>query len=511
MLNFFRTFFKYRLLLLTLLGVFAGMAGTFLFRKGVEATSTEPFCEVCHVHPHVFGSCKSSVHTVTQSGIRVGCVECHLPPRGEGYMKEKIRLGVKDAWGFVFKDSADFNWEARRTVEMAKHFTFQASCVKCHVNLFPLTLTPEGKDAHLYYTQNEDELLCLNCHIDAGHYDPGRVHTKNTGFGSGNSAAPVLFSSSAVVDTFRSFTETIPHTAVSFRMAAIPGGTFTMGSPGNEPFRKEDEGPVRKVAVSPFYMAETEITWDEYLAFYSATAKEGRSSDTEGVRTLADVDAVTGPTPPYGQPDQNWGLGSRPAITMSFHAAETYCRWLSQVTGKQYRLPTEAEWEYAARGGTQTPYFFPGDPKAFSGKGIHRLIKRNNLEILNKYVIYEGNSLARTQPPDAVEANPYGLKNMLGNAAEYCSDWYAPDAYRNITDGAKDPRGPLTGEEKVVRGGTFRSDAGSIRSASRDHTQTGAWLKTDPQIPKSLWWLSDCNHVSFRVVCNYDEFTGKKD
>lgn len=503
-----RFLIKYRLLLMALVGIVSGVAGTHLFRKGVEATSTDNFCEICHVHPHVFGSWKLSGHYATASGVRVGCVECHLPPEGQGYLKEKIRLGVKDIWGFAFKDSASFNWEGRRTVETAQHFTYQESCVKCHVNLFPLTLTRDGQDAHLYYTQKEEELLCLNCHIDVGHYDPARLHTRNTGFGKGTGGSDSLFSRPARVDAFASFTETIPNTAVSFRMIAIPGGSYDQGSPEKEPFRKADEGPVRKVKISPFFMAETEVTWDEYLVFYAATAGEGRSTDTEGSRNLTGLDAITGPTPPYGQPDQNWGMGSRPAITMSFHAAETYCRWLSEVTGKHYRLPTEAEWEYAARGGTGSPYFFPGNPGDFMGRGIIGRFLGKNSEILDRYVIHQGNSMARTQPPDVVEANAFGLKNMLGNAAEYCADWYAPDAYSLTSGAVTNPRGPDTGSERVIRGGTFKSDAGNVRCASRDFTRSGEWLKTDPQIPKSLWWLSDCNHVSFRVVCDFDEYTG---
>ena len=82
-----------------------------------------------------------------------------------------------------------------------------------------------------------------------------------------------------------------------------------------------DEGPQKTVKMSPFFMAEVEVTWNEYLAFYTATATEGRTSDTEGTRANTDVDAISGPTPPYGQPDQNWGMGTRPAITMSYHSA----------------------------------------------------------------------------------------------------------------------------------------------------------------------------------------------
>ena len=256
-------------------------------------------------------------------------------------------------------------------------------------------------------------------------------------------------------------------------------------------------------------MAEIEVTWDAYLAFYSATAAEGRSTDTEGARTVADVDAISGPTPPYGQPDQNWGLGNRPAITMSYHSAETYCKWLSKVTGKSYRLPTEAEWEFAARGGSETPFFFEGNPKDFSEKGFIQKLFGKESDVINKYVVYGNNSQLKTEEPDIVEANPFGLKNILGNTAEYCSDWYAEDAYANLQNGVQDPKGPTSGEEHVIRGGSFRSEIGEVRSAARDFTKSDAWMKTDPQMPKSIWWLSDCNYTSLRVVCEYDGNTRK--
>jgi len=301
----------------------AGIVFAIYSNKAIEATSTNEFCASCHVHPHVFESWKLSVHYDTRSGMQVACVDCHLPPKGEGYMREKIRLGAKDIYGFLFKDSADFNWEGKRSVEVAQHFTYQASCVSCHSNLFPRTLSKDGMEAHLYYSMNEKQLLCLNCHIDVGHYDPNRVKSTNLDFGRVSSISIERYTEPVEVNSHENFTETIPNTTVSFNMIAIPGGTFSMGSQESEPMRRADEGPVRQITVSPFFMAEVEVTWSEFLAFYAATAGEGRSTDTEGARKTLEVDAISGPTPPYGQPDQNWGMGTRPAITMSYHAAET--------------------------------------------------------------------------------------------------------------------------------------------------------------------------------------------
>ncbi len=492
------------------IGFVIGLIATIYSNKLIEYTSTNESCQMCHVHPHSVDSWKLSVHHDTESGVITDCVECHLPPKGEGYLPAKIKAGAHSIYHFVVNDSADYNWEEKSTLEYAKRHVFKESCVHCHENLFPLTLSKEGQDAHLYYTQNEEELRCINCHLHVGHYDPNALHAVNVEFGSGGQETLEKFAEPAIVEAHEDFTETVPNTTISFNMKAIPGGTYKIGSPEDEQMREPDEGPQKEVQVSPFFMAEIEVTWDAYLAFYSATAAEGRSTDTEGTRTETDVDAISGPTPPYGQPDQNWGLGDRPAITMSFHAAQTYCKWLSQVTGKTYRLPTEAEWEYAARAGTQTPFFFEGQPKDFSEKGFFGKLFGKESDIINSYVIYEKNSNVKTEEPDAVEPNPFGLKNMLGNAMEYCSDWYAEDAYEQLQSGTLDPKGPATGEERVVRGGSFKSTVGDVRSAARDYTKTEAWLKTDPQMPKSMWWLSDCNCITFRVVCEFDEKTGKK-
>ncbi len=509
MLKKTREFLRKRIFFLLFISFAIGILAAVTGNKAVEYTSTNEFCASCHVHPHVFESWKLSTHYDNKGGIQVQCVDCHLPPKGEGYLYQKARLGIKDIYGVLMKDSAEFNWEAKRTVEKAQHFTFKASCIKCHANLFPLKLNKEGQDAHLYYIQNEAKLECINCHLNVGHYDPNAIHASNSNFGKGSGVNQSVYTEATKVEKFASFTEMIPGSTISFSMIAIPGGKFNMGSPENEPYRRPDEGPVKEVEISPFYMAEVEVSWDEFLVFYSQTGGEGRTTDIKAATAVGAVDAISRPTPPYGQPDQNWGLGSRPAITMRYATAETYCKWMSLKTGKKYRLPTEAEWEYACRAGSQTPYFFDGDPKKYSKNRLVNKIFGADTTNIDRYVIYSGNSMSKTQKPDAVKPNPFGLKNMLGNIAEFCADWYAPDAYSALNDGVKDPKGPVSGTERVIRGGSFKSEPTDVRSAARDFTQDDSWMKSDPQIPKSIWWYSDCNMVGFRVVCELDETTGK--
>jgi sulfatase modifying factor 1 len=469
--------------------------------KVISYTSSDKYCMSCHVHPTQEQNWKLSTHYNNKSGTIVHCVECHLAPEGDGYYTTKAKHGIKDLYGYLFKDSASINWEEKKLLEKARGYVYESSCLVCHQNLFPVTLSVDGNNAHLFYSTSKEKLNCINCHLQVGHFDKYVKHQKNTTFGVTESAAVQLFTEAAKVEKFENFTEKIPGTGVSFEMVAIPGGTFNMGSPEKESLRKPDEGPLHKVTVSQFWMAKVEVTWDEYLAFFKATSSQGR---TEGqVVKNKNIDAISGATPPWGAPDQGWGEGSRPAITMSWHAAEVYCRWLSKVTGKRYRLPTEAEWEYACRGGTNTPYFFDGDPKEYSSKGFLKKIFKPDTAVIASVAIYKINSSSRTMEPDLVKPNPFGLKNMAGNVAEFCSDFYSPDTYKTDSIGIN-PSGPLTGQERVIRGGSFKSDAKDIRSASRDFTKTKAWLITDPQMPKSVWWYSDCIDVGFRVVCEPD-------
>ncbi|MEI6678301.1 MAG: SUMF1/EgtB/PvdO family nonheme iron enzyme [Mariniphaga sp.] len=472
--------------------------------KTANYTSADTYCMSCHVHPWAEESWKLSPHHNNRTGVTVHCVECHLPPKGEGYLFAKAKHGAADVYGKYFKDSAKINWESKKLLENAKGFVYEASCIKCHQNLFPVTLSVNGSNAHLAYVNTKGELKpnCINCHLNVGHFDKNAKHEHDSNFGVDATASQERFTAATKVEKFENFIEKIPGTTVSFDMIAIPEGTFNMGSPNNEPLRKPDEGPVHKVKLSKFWMGKIEVSWNEYLAFFQATASQGR---TEGqVLKNKNVDAITGPTPPWGAPDQGWGKGTRPAITMSWRSANTYCEWLSKVTGKKYRLPTEAEWEYACRGNTTTPYFFDGDPKKFTSKGIFKKIFGPDTTNIASHIVYMVNSLSRTKDPSSVKENPFGLKNMTGNVAEFCSDYYAPDAYK--TGGAEviNPKGPESGQEHVIRGGSFKSDAKDVRSAARDFTKTQAWLSTDPQMPKSVWWYSDCIDNGFRVVCEAD-------
>jgi nitrate/TMAO reductase-like tetraheme cytochrome c subunit len=354
------------------LGILICITLLFAGNKVVSYTSTDKYCMSCHIHPVAEQNWKLSTHYNNKSGTFVHCVECHLPPEGHGYLFAKAKHGIKDTYGYFSKDSANINWEEKKLLEQAKCFVYEQSCLKCHQNLFPVTLSVNGNNAHLFFTTTNDKLNCINCHMNVGHFDKYVTHKQNTNFGVTESASQVIFSEAAKVEKFENFTETIPGTNVSFKMVALPGGTFNMGSPDDEPLRKPDEGPVHKVTVSPYWIAEIEVSWDEYMAFFRATSSQGR---TEGqVIKNKNVDAISGATPPWGAPDQGWGKGSRPAITMTWHAANVYCKWLSKRTGKRYRLPTEAEWEYACRARTNTPFFFSGNPKKFTSVGLFKKI-----------------------------------------------------------------------------------------------------------------------------------------
>ncbi len=269
-----------------------------------------------------------------------------------------------------------------------------------------------------------------------------------------------------------------------FKMVPIPGGEFTLGSPASEADRKEDEGPQVKVKIDPFWMGAHEVTWDTYMKFMmteDARYKDGVKKNPRKDDTI--VDSVSSPTAPYT--DMTFGLGQDgfPAISMTEHAASKYCQWLSAQTGHFYRLPTEAEWEYAARAGTTTAYFWGDDPAP-----------------MEKYAWFLDNADNKTQPVGKKLPNPWGLYDILGNVTEWTLDQYDPKFYGTLTAGAANPfNQPKTIYPRVARGGSWDDMAKDLRAASRRFSGE-EWKLQDPQLPKSIWYHTNAQFLGFRVV-----------
>ncbi len=468
----------------------------------MQYTSSDKYCDqACHAHPEATQTWIKSLHFSNKSGVVTHCTDCHLPAGGAAYYTEKARLGLQDFYGQALKNVAKIDWQSKQSLEYASTFSYDSACVRCHQNLFSAGLSKKGVDGHLHYQRSKARMLCINCHLHTGHYrgkqEAGAEDLSEKEDRELDKAFPLS------PQGFVNYAEEIPGSEVKFRMVAVPGGTFRMGSPAEEPYRRTDEGPVHRVRLSAFWMGRTEVSWREYEVYLAQRGSKIRARDSAEPEA---PDAVTGPTPPYGSPDQGWGRGSRPAITMTHYAAVKYCEWLSLVTGKKYRLPTEAEWEYAARAGTNTPYFFAGDPRRFTTRRWLNLLLGVRSKPLGDFAWYQQNAASKTHTAEGTKANPLGLVNILGNVREFCLDWYAPDTYAQEAASGEvlDPRGPDTGKEHVIRGGSFRSDAAELRCAARDLTETDDWMLTDPQIPKSVWWYSDCTDVGFRVVRDLD-------
>ncbi len=279
------------------------------------------------------------------------------------------------------------------------------------------------------------------------------------------------------VDSLATKTEHIPATEHSFDMVLIPMGEFNMGSPSIEAGRKEDEGPQRPVKVDSFYMATHELSWELFELFFKQNKELFVTLDDERV---VKIDAISRPSPPYEDPSYGMGKEGFPAVSMSAYSALVFCKWLSTVTGNFYRLPTEAEWEYAARAGSSTPYSF------------------GTVAAIDTYAVYYKNSNGSYAKVGSKAPNAWGLYDMHGNVAEWTLDEYKEDAYAgNI------PLNPWVVptviHPRVIRGGSWDDDAEVLRSAARKASNLKL-QKRDPQIPKSFWWFTDSNFVGFRLV-----------
>jgi formylglycine-generating enzyme required for sulfatase activity len=266
---------------------------------------------------------------------------------------------------------------------------------------------------------------------------------------------------------------TIPNTTVSYGMAPIPAGEFSMGSAA--PGAKPDEQPVHKVQLDAFWMQTHEVTWDAYLMFmFTDQAREREHPD-------ATVDALSRPTAPHLEMSFGRGNSGFPAISMTQHAANKFAQWLSAKTGEFYRLPTEAEWEYACRAGAATPL-------TAEQLAEQAWIRRNSPQ--GPFTSGTYHTVATKKP------NAWGLFDMLGNVMEWTLDRYAP--YTAAPQ--KNPWFPSpTAYPHVVRGGSWKDEDAAVTCTARVASEP-SWKRQDPQLPKSVWYMTDAQWLGFRLV-----------
>lgn len=214
----------------------------------------------------------------------------------------------------------------------------------------------------------------------------------------------------------------------------------------------------KNIPIKPFWIASTETTWEAYDVFMASGAPSPAYDQTEYT-----ADAIARPSKSYILPDLGWGHHGYPAINVSYLSVQMFCRWLSSKTGKKYRVPTEDEWEYACRAGAPaTAKPVPPTPA-----------------VLGKTAWYAANSDMKTHPVGKKLPNAWKLYDTQGNAGEWATD----------AEG-----------KPVLCGGNFKDKATRLIPTARLRWAP-SWQATDPQLPKSRWWLSDGSFVGFRLVC----------
>lgn len=234
----------------------------------------------------------------------------------------------------------------------------------------------------------------------------------------------------------------VPNTAVTLELVQVPGPPGADGRPSK-----------------PLWVARTEVTWDLYDVFVY------RLDEPDPAASATGAEATARPSKPYVPPDRGFGHNGFPAMGMTFHAANAFCTWLGEKTGRTFRLPTEAEWEHFTMAGGADPFTSNADDAARAQRA--------------EQAWFADNSDHATKPVATRKPNAFGLFDTHGNVAEW------------VTTG--DAGKPL------AKGGSYRDPAENL-AASVDLRQTSGWNSSDPQIPKSKWWLADCPFVGFRVV-----------
>lgn len=277
----------------------------------------------------------------------------------------------------------------------------------------------------------------------------------------------LTLASLSVSAQLKTYDQKIPGSGVTFKMVALPEGKFQIGSKSMS--ADADEGPATEIELSSFWMAEHEVTFEEWdLYFKDMSLPQSKN-----------IDGVTRATPQYI--DLTWGMGrdaKHPTNSMSQQAAMMYCKWLYSKTGFFYRLPTEAEWEYACKAGSPSYALTPDELKETS--------------------YFKDNSEGKFHHVKEKKPNTWGLYDMLGNVSEWTVDQYDQAYYQKIN--AKDPiTQPGSKYPRTTRGGSYLDAAGQLRCSNRTPSDA-KWNQRDPQIPKSRWWLTDGMFVGFRVA-----------
>lgn len=298
-------------------------------------------------------------------------------------------------------------------------------------------------------------------------------------------------------EEFTVMTESIPGESESIELIPVPGGTFMMGAGESE------NG--HSVQVDSFWISKYEITWNQYNLFANESVENIRrelyqvfygvdieadaiSSPTltEDVLELlreADIpaDVISTPSPAYGDLTLGMGADGYPAINMTHYAAVMFTKWLTVKTGEFYRLPTEAEWEYACRAGESEAYKPPDN--------------------FDNYALHRGNSNRSYDKVDSKEPNALGIYNMLGNVAEWTIDQYHEDYFDRLEgDPAINPLFiPDELYPRAARGGAY-TDSAEAASCLNRRASSPRWKMNDPQLPKSLWWHTNAPFIGFRIV-----------
>lgn len=291
----------------------------------------------------------------------------------------------------------------------------------------------------------------------------------------------MVISSSIIAQRgFRSYKIKIPNTEVQLRMVAIKDGNFNMGSTYSAVNSGEDERPIHHVELDPFWMAEHETTWELYQLFLNRSVDSHRREGVKNPMIIVDIDQIPRPDTIYTDSTGVQAQRTHPAVNMTQIEASAFCEWLSAMTGHYYRLPTEAEWEYACRAQRESEYHF------------------DKTESVDAYAWNRFTSNGSSHAVKGKKPNRWKLYDMLGNVAEWTIDHYTVRGYDSHN--TKNPKVLLSEEDapSVIRGGSWKKHPSALRCGAREALDP-KWEEYDEPVVRERMSES----VGFRVVRPY--------